>query len=121
MTKSRSGQPLYALAAEFFTQSEDERTSPAGDESDTDGWYAQAGYAFPITEQAVLEFAGRYSEILFDVADADLTETGAAVSLYLNGHGSKLQFDYRVLEFEGIPFGSNIDTDEARLQLQLVF
>ena len=110
-----------AIAAEFFTESEDELTSPSGDESDTDGWYAQAGYAFPVTEQAVLEFAGRYSEVLFDVADSDQTETGAAVSLYFRGHGSKLQLDYRALEFEGIPFGDNIDTDEARLQFQLIF
>jgi phosphate-selective porin len=109
------------MAAEFFTESEDELTSPTGDESDTDGWYAQTGYAFPITEQAMLEFAGRYSEILFDVADADVTETGVAVSLYFHGHGSKLQFDYRVLKFEADPFGSNIDTDEARLQFQLIF
>jgi hypothetical protein len=111
----------FSLASEFFTESRDTLTGVPLDESDTDGWYAQAGYAFPVSELGVLEFAGRYSEILADVIDADQTEAGIAVNLYLRGHRSKIQVEYRALEFEGIPFGDNIDTNEGRIQLQLIF
>jgi phosphate-selective porin OprO/OprP len=111
----------FSLAGEFFTESRDALTSLPGDEADTDGWYAQTGYAFPVTELGMFELAARYSEILRDVADADETEAGIALGFYFRGHGGKIQADYRALDFEGIPFGDNIDTHEGRIQFQLIF
>jgi phosphate-selective porin len=111
-----------SLQAEFFTESNDPLISDPGEESDTDGWYAQAGYMFPLTERGRLEIAGRYSEILRDVANSDETEKGVAVGWYFRGQRHKIQADFRVLEFENpIQFGDNIDTDEGRVQLQIMF
>jgi hypothetical protein len=109
------------MSGEFFTESRDTLTGAPQDESDTDGWYAQAGYSFPTTELGMFEVAGRYSEILRDLSDADETEAGIAVNYYFRGHRGKVQFDYRALDFEGIQFGDRIDTEEARLQLQMMF
>jgi hypothetical protein len=111
----------FSFVSEFFTESRDTLTGAPLDETDADGWYAQAGYAFPFSRRGVLELAGRYSEILADVVDADRTETGGAVSLYLRGHRAKIQVDFRALDFEEDPFGDTIDTEEARAQLQLIF
>ncbi len=111
----------FTLAGEFFTESRDPLIGPPGDESDTDGWYAQTGYAFPVSELGVLEVAGLYAEILRDVADADRSEAGIAVNFYFRGHRGKVQADYRALDFEGIPFGESIDTHEGRVQVQLIF
>lgn len=110
-----------AINAEFFTESLDPLLGIPVDETDTDGWYLQAGYTFPISEIGMMEIAGRYSEILFDVADADETEAGIVVTLFLRGQRAKVQVDYRQLEFEGLQFGDQIDRDEARALLQLIF
>jgi phosphate-selective porin len=111
----------FSMSGEFFTESRDTLTGEPQDEADTDGWYAQAGYAFPLTELGMFEVAGRYSEILRDVSDADDTEAGIALNYYFRGHRGKVQFDYRALDFEGIQFGDRVDTEEARLQLQMAF
>lgn len=111
----------FSLAGEFFTESRDALTGLPGDEVDADGWYAQTGYVFPVSELGMFEVAGRYSEILRDVADADETEAGIALGYYFRGHRGKIQIDYRALDFEGIPFGDNIDTHEGRIQFQMIF
>jgi hypothetical protein len=111
----------FTMVGEFFTESRNTLTGPPAVEEDTDGWYAQAGYAFPVGKGAMFEIAGRYAEILLDAADSDETETGGALGFYLRGHRQKIQVDYRALRFEGIPFGDRIDTNEGRIQLQLVF
>lgn len=110
-----------AINAEFFTESRDTLLGLPADETDTDGWYAQAGYTFPVSEMGMLEIAARYSEILRDVADADETETGLVATLFVRGQRTKIQVDYRQLEFEGLQFGDRIDRDEARALLQLIF
>ena len=111
----------FTFAAEFFTESVDPLIADPAEETDADGWYAQTGYMFPMTEQGRLEIAARYSEILRDIPNADQTEAGLAVAWYFKGQRHKLQFDIRELDFEGIQFGSNVDTEEGRLQIQLIF
>ena len=110
-----------SLQAEFFTESRDALLGGPGDEVDTDGWYAQAGYIWPLGQTVMLEVAGRYAEILRDAVDADVSEAGAAVGLYLRGHRAKVQADYREFDFEGIPFGEQVDTNITRVQLQLIY
>jgi hypothetical protein len=110
-----------SINAEFFTESEDILTGPPADETDTDGWYAQAGYIFPISEMFRFEVALRYSEILRDTIDSDDTEAGVAFAWYFRGQNQKLQLDLRDLEFEGIQATPRIDRQEGRLQFQLIF
>ena len=88
-----------------------------GVDMDTDGHYLQLGYLFPNKK---VEIAARMAEVSPDVVGAsqDTTETGVAFSYYFDKHRYKLQADYRMLEFDIDPA---LDTDEARLQLQLQF
>jgi phosphate-selective porin len=111
----------FSLAAEFFTESTDPLLADPAEETDADGWYIQAGYMFPMTEQGRLEIAGRYSEVLRDIANADETEIGLAVGWYFKSQRQKVQFDIRDLDYEGIPFGDRVDTEEGRLQVQFIF
>jgi hypothetical protein len=110
-----------AINGEFFTESRDALLGVPADETDTDGWYLQAGYTFPVSEIGMMEIAARYSEILFDIVDSDETEAGVVVTLFLRGQRTKIQVDLRQLEFEGLQFGDRIDRDEARALLQLIF
>jgi hypothetical protein len=104
---------------EFFTQNEDQLLAAPGDEVETDGWYGQAGYLF----RNHFEVAGRYAVVLPDTANQDVTETGGAVGYYFNGHRSKIQADWRSLDFEsGVPPSSDTtDLTQFRLKYQLVF
>ncbi len=105
------------LVGEFFTRSADLPLSIPGNESDTDGWYAQAGWLFGNG----LEVAGRYSEIIRDTfPDDDETEWGVALNYYMNPW-SKFQLDYRDLQFEGVPSSPDIDNKQLRAQLQMTF
>lgn len=83
---------------------------------DTDGYYAQAGWLFPND----IEIAARVSEISPDVQgpSADETESGIAVSYYVERHDYKVQADYRKLSDDGDPAA---DSNELRVQLQLSF
>jgi hypothetical protein len=118
----------FSFVGEVFTENEDEQTGTPPDEVETDGWYAQAGWLFPIGELGRLEFAGRVSEILeeepqltpFDPRDKE--ETGGAVSLYFAGHEGKIQADWRKVETEGPELDAGTaDYEEFRVQLTLVF
>jgi len=115
----------FTVSAEFFTESERTLSDPPGVETDTDGWYLQTGYLFPATELGMFEVAARYSEVLLDVDDEDETEIAAVVGFYIRGHRSKIQLEYRDLEFEaailGVQVSPRIDTREARLQVQFIF
>ena len=110
-----------ALMGEFFTESRDILLGLPAAETDTDGWYFQGGYAFPVSELSMLEIAGRYSEILRETADDDETEVGVALTLFIRGQRNKILAEYRRLEFEGIPLGSRIDNDIFRILYQLIF
>lgn len=111
----------FNFVSEFYTQNEDELLGAPGDETETDGWYAQMSYIWAVGELLRLELAGRYSEILRDMVDSDTSEAGVAVNLYFRGHDRKLQIDYRELDFEGVEITGNTDLSEFRIQLQLVF
>lgn len=115
----------FTVAAEFFTESERTLSDPPGVETDTDGWYLQTGYLFPTTEVGMFEVALRYSEILLDVTNQDETEKSIVLGYYIKGHRSKVQLEYRDLEFEasilGVQVPPRIDTQELRLQAQLIF
>jgi hypothetical protein len=111
----------FSIIGEFFTESRDVLLGLPGDETDTDGWQAQAGYMFPMTELSRMEIAARYAEILRDTADSDDTEYGVSWGWYFGGHGNKVQVDYRVLEYEGLQFGERVDTHQGRVQYQLIF
>jgi len=85
-------------------------------ELDIDAYYAQAGYLLPNRK---LEFALRLAEVSPDTpTSTDITETGMAVSYYLNKHNYKVQADFRQIKFDEDP---TLDNVEARVQLQLVF
>ncbi len=105
------------IVGEFYTRSADLPLSIPGNESDTDGWYAQAGWLFGNG----VEVAGRYSEIVRDTfPDDDETEWGIALNYYMNPW-SKFQLDYRDLQFEGVPSSPDIDNKQLRAQLQMTF
>ena len=81
---------------------------------DTHGWYVQAGYVV----EPGYEIAGRYGTIDPDTRDAitsDLTEKGASLSRYFNGHDMKIQADYLRLESET----NGTTVDQIRVQWQL--
>jgi len=109
----------FSVVLEFFTQNEDQVLALPGDEVETDGWYGQAGYLF----RNHFEIAGRYAVILPDLANQDVTETGVAVGYYFRGHRSKLQADWRSINFEaGVPPSSDTsDRTQVRAQYQLLF
>jgi hypothetical protein len=109
----------FSLALEFFTQNENQVLAPPGDEVETDGWYAQAGYLF----RNHFEIAGRYAVILPDLANQDVTETGVALGYYLRGQRSKIQADWRSINFEsGVPPSSDTtDVAQFRAQYQILF
>ena len=115
----------FTVSAEFFTQSERTLSDPVGVETDSDGWYLQSGYLFPISEMGMLEVAARYSEVLLDVANEDETEIAVVLGFFFRGHGSKVQLELRDLEFEadtlGVQVAPRIDTQEARVQVQFIF
>jgi hypothetical protein len=83
----------------------------------SDGFHVQAGY-FVVRNR--LEVAGRYAR--FDPSDAipdnDQEEIGAAVNVFLRPvHLFKMQADWRRLRDKA----RGHDTDEVRLQTQVVF
>jgi phosphate-selective porin OprO and OprP len=91
-----------------------EEATPNGDATlRTTGWYAQAGYLLP---NRTNEIAARYAVISPDTeTNADVIETGVALSHYLRQHRAKIQADLRHVERK-ILDASDV---ELRLQLQL--
>lgn len=87
-----------------------------GDLEDIDGGYIQAAYLFPGRHW---EVALRYATLNLDsIGDFDEKESGIAVNYYVVKHNYKWQFDYRRLTQR---LGTDIDTDEIRLQAQISF
>lgn len=102
----------FNLVGEYYTETS-ERVS-TGVESDTDGFYFQAGYLFPQN----FEIAGRYATIQPDTTTPqDTIESGLAFSYYWDKHTHKLQADFREIENER----TNVKDREYRLQFQLIF
>jgi phosphate-selective porin OprO and OprP len=93
-----------------------ERSTPSGLDSTTSrGWHLQAGYLFPGSGH---ELAGRVAVVDPGAeAEAGRTETGVAYSRYLQGHGAKLQADFRNIR----PDGAGDSSQELRVQLQVAF
>ncbi|MCL4821811.1 MAG: hypothetical protein KJ067_21985 [Vicinamibacteria bacterium] len=103
----------FSAFAEYFAR---ERTPQRGASFRSDGFHAQAGY-FLVRDR--FEAALRYAT--WDPTDArdgdDQSEKGLALVYYFRKHGLKLGGDFRRLEddFDGT------ETDELRLQLQVMF
>ena len=104
-----------SVLADYYTRTED---LAGGGEVDSDGYIAQVGYFFV---PGSFEVALRSSQVDPDTdADDDgLSETGIALNWFLKKHNFKVQADYRQLTEES-PLG-DLDTDQARVQLQVIF
>jgi len=107
----------FSLSTELFSRSEDTPLGAPLTEEDADGGYLQMGYLF----KNGFEVALRYSEIVREIPDSDVTEAGIAFNYYISGNRRKIQTEFRRLDFEGEPLSGRIDTNEYKVQLQLIF
>jgi hypothetical protein len=107
----------FNLSTELFSRSEDVPLGAPLTEEDADGGYLQMGYLF----KNGFEVALRYAEIVREIVDSDETEAGIAFNYYISGNRRKIQTEFRRLEFEGEPISGRIDTNEFKVQLQLIF
>lgn len=93
--------------------------TPAGAETDRDGWLIQGGWL--LTPK--WEIAGRLAKLdpNTETANNDQTEWRAGISWYLNKHNWKIQADYGVTENEAAAATTNRELKELRVQAQLIF
>lgn len=116
---------LYA-AFEWFDQEFGTEEVSGGDlDTDSHGFYAQAGY-FVVPER--LEVGFRFAEIRFEDSGADLSPAGlhrrrewlGVLGYFFEGHNLKVQMDGGLID-EDIDDGDDRSSWRLRLQLQLIF
>ncbi|HEU5248737.1 MAG TPA: porin [Thermoanaerobaculia bacterium] len=93
--------------------------TPAGVETDRDGWLIQAGWLFT----PKWEIAGRWAQIdpNTDTDDNDQTEWRGGISWYMNKHNWKIQADYGETKNDAAAATTNRKLKEIRVQAQLIF
>ena len=96
-----------------------ESESPAGIETERDGWLVQGGWL--LTPK--WEIAGRWARIdpNTDGDDDERSEWRVGVSWYIHKHNWKLQSDYGVTRNEAAAATTNRELKELRVQAQIVF
>jgi hypothetical protein len=106
---------LFLYGQYFSGESE----SPAGVETDREGWLIQGGWLFTPR----WEIAGRWAQIdpNTDTDNNDQTEWRGGVSWYMNRHNWKLQADYGETKNEAAAATTNRKLKEIRVQAQLIF
>jgi hypothetical protein len=104
------------LYGQYFSGESD---TPAGVETNRDGWLIQGGW-LPTPKW---EIAGRWAKLdpNTDTDSNDQTEWRAGVSWYMNKHNWKIQADYGETKNEAAAATTNRTLREARVQAQLIF
>jgi phosphate-selective porin OprO and OprP len=104
------------LYGQYF---EGESETPAGVETNRDGWMIQGGWL--LTPK--FEIAGRFAELdpNTDTDNNDQTEWRGGVSWYMNKHNWKIQADYGETKNEAAAATTSRRLKEFRVQAQLIF
>jgi hypothetical protein len=95
-------------------------TTPAGVETDLEGYLLQGGWLFTPKWEAAIRYAV-HDPNTDATAENETTERRLGASYYINRHNWKIQADYGIVENETVAATVNRKLKEFRLQAQLIF